>query len=81
MAWGAILHSIAKVVLATLPVGLIGWLVSRMTLWSLSGVWLEKGIWLMGGIGACIAVYFLMHRWFKSDELGFVLNMIKERRR
>ncbi|HLB95132.1 MAG TPA: murein biosynthesis integral membrane protein MurJ [Nitrospiria bacterium] len=81
MAWGAILHSIAKVVLATLPVGLIGWLVSRMALWSLSGVWLEKGIWLMGGIGACIAVYFLMHRWFKSDELEFVLNMVKERRR
>lgn len=81
IAWGAVLHSIAKVVLATLPVGLIGYLVSRLPLWALSGAWFEKGIGLMIGIGGCIGVYLLMHRRLKSDELDFVLNMVKERRR
>jgi putative peptidoglycan lipid II flippase len=77
--WGAVLQSVTRVVLATVPVGLIGWLVSRMDIWSFPEAWLMKSIELMVGIGACVAVYFLMHRWFKSEELTHVLGLFKDR--
>jgi putative peptidoglycan lipid II flippase len=78
--WISVFQSVKKVVLATLPIVLIGWYVSGAPVWGLAGEWFSKGIWLLGGITAAVLAYVIMHRWFKTDELAFVFRSIKETR-
>jgi putative peptidoglycan lipid II flippase len=77
--WPSVITSLRNVAAATVPVGLIGWGVSQMPLWGSPGAWIEKGALLTGGIGLAVAVYFGIHRWFGSEEMGFLFGMLRDR--
>jgi putative peptidoglycan lipid II flippase len=77
--WDGVVRSVRNVAAATVPVGLIGWGVSRMPLWATPGDWIEKGVWLAGGIGLAVAVYFAIHRWFASEEMDYLFGTIRNR--
>ena len=75
--WKGILQSVTKVVLATLPILLIGSIVNQAAIWHLPGEWFLKSVWLFAGIIMAILAYMFTHRWLKTDELAFLLQLFK----
>jgi len=83
-----IVRSFIKISIASSAMGLIGWFIikgdiwcapERCTLWMESGRTLEKAGILTGVIVLCIAVYFLIMRLMKSEELRYLMKMRKEK--
>jgi hypothetical protein len=72
-----ILRSVGNTIAATVPVGLIGWIVGRQEIWSFPGDWAAKAVWLSGGIGLSILSYIVANRLFRSEEQAFLWEMVK----
>lgn len=77
LEWPVIIRSVASTVAATVPVGLIGWIVARQPLWSYPGDWIVKAVWLFGGIGLAVMSYIVANRSLRSEELAFLWDMVK----
>lgn len=74
-----ILRSLWRVLFASTFMGIIGWFVSRDGVWSLNGQVLYKTVILSGGILLSLFIYLIMMYLLKSEELLFLLGIIKKR--
>lgn len=78
---GKILRSFMKTVFAASIMGLLGLIMLRCEMWTHSGMAAAKAAYLGGTMAVCLGVYLLLSRLLKSEEMGFVLHYIRERRR
>ncbi|MDH4162657.1 MAG: murein biosynthesis integral membrane protein MurJ [Nitrospirota bacterium] len=73
--------SLAKIVPASVAMGVIGWRISRMPMWESPGNNLVKTELLVGGIAASV-IFYLGAMWLlKSEELAFLWGIVKRRRK
>ncbi|MBI4654396.1 MAG: murein biosynthesis integral membrane protein MurJ [Nitrospirae bacterium] len=75
-----ILRSFVKTSLASAIMGAAGWLIIRSGMWKESGMLMQKTYTLSGVTAVCIAIYLLIMRLSKSEELKYLIGMYKERR-
>jgi putative peptidoglycan lipid II flippase len=75
-----IARNFAKITFASLIMGMIGWFMSKGTIWSESGRSLEKAVILSAVIVLCASVYFLIMYFMKSEELSFIMKIRKKKR-
>jgi len=76
-----IMSSLLKIIPTSLTMGVIGWWFSRQPVWDLSGHILFKSALLLGGLASCGLFYFTAMWLMKSEELVFLLEVIKRKRR
>jgi putative peptidoglycan lipid II flippase len=76
-----ILGSLARVSLASLTMGIVGWAVLHGGMWTKPGNALIKAGYLAATIALCVVIYLVACRLLKTEESGFVLNLIRERLR
>ncbi len=74
-----ILRSLVQAAVAATVMGLVGSLVAGLPLWSEAGRTLEKATLLGASIAGCIAVYFIASALMRSEELSFVLRLLKDK--
>jgi len=74
-----ILRSLVQAAVAATVMGLVGSLVARLPLWTEAGRTLEKVSLLGASIAGCIAVYFIASALMRSEELSFVLRLLKDK--
>jgi putative peptidoglycan lipid II flippase len=74
-----ILWSFLRASAASAAMAVMGGLMLRGNLWSGSGETLLKAGQLSLTIALCVGVYLLLSRMLGSEELSFVLNLIKDR--
>ncbi len=72
-------RSFLKVSAASAVMGITGWALLRGGLWGMPGMAIEKAGILGGGILLSIGVYLIMCRILKSEEMGFMWGMIRDR--
>ncbi len=76
----AIVSSFAKTALASVVMGLAGWLLLRGDLWQMSGRVILKATYLSAGIVVCLGVFLLLSHLLKSEELRYIIKAMRERR-
>lgn len=74
-----ILHSLAKIIPASVAMAVIGWIVAINPVWSGSGNTFFKVQILAGGMAASLLFYIAAMWLLRSEELGFILKMLKKR--
>lgn len=74
-----ILKSFVKTCLASLIMGLVGWLILHGDIWKVHGKAIEKTIYLSGTIMVCLGVYTLLCFLLRSDEMAYAYSGIKNR--
>jgi putative peptidoglycan lipid II flippase len=74
-----ILVSLTKTGAASAAMGLLGHALLRGEIWRSTGGELLKSAHLAGTIALCVLCYILITRALGSEELGFVMNMIRRR--
>ena len=75
----AVLRSHFRVVLASLIIVVWGFFVTKQTIWMAKAHWFEKGALLGGGIILSIGGYFIIHLLIKTEELTFLMGLIKDK--
>jgi putative peptidoglycan lipid II flippase len=73
--------SLFRIIPASVGVGVIGFLISRNPLWEATGNSLYKTELLAGGILACVFFYVAAMWIFGSEELKFIVETIKRKKR
>ncbi len=76
-----ILKSLLKIVPASFFMGLIGWRVSEYPVWDARGELLLKTEILLGAIAASAALYLIAMWLLKSEEMRFILGMVRKKSR
>ncbi len=76
-----ILRSLLKIIPASVVMGVIGWWVSRDPAWAGSGNTFYKAGLLSGGIVASSAFYIVAMWLLRSEELRFLWDMVKRRKK
>ena len=74
-----IFASFFKSMVGCLALGVVGFFISRMGLWSLPGMAPGKALWLAAGIIFSFGAYLLVCYLLKSEELGYLFKFIKNR--
>ena len=74
-----IIKSFTKVCLASALMGLAGWFLLHGELWRQGGRSMEKAGYLSGVIIMCTALYFFMSYLLKSEEMEYLMNMVKKK--
>lgn len=74
-----IVKSLSKIVISSAFIGIIGLWISRDQLWMTSGNLPYKTFLLGGGILLSLLCYLLLMYLLKSEELSFLMGIIKER--
>jgi hypothetical protein len=75
---GTLVH-VVKVIAASLITGAVAWEISTFSTWSQSGASLEKiGVFFASILGA-VAVYFVLAKLLKIQEIGFLFGMIRRK--
>ncbi len=77
--WKAVSRSLGRVLVAVLPVVLACLWVSGLAVWSRPDEWIAKSVMLTVGIGLSVTGYFGIHALMRSDELEFLLGMVKRK--
>jgi putative peptidoglycan lipid II flippase len=72
-----ILSSFIKSALASAVMGVAGMLILRGELWKTGGHILTKSLYMTGTIILCAGVYGLLSYLLKSEELSFIVKMIR----
>jgi len=75
--WSVIIRSVVNTVAATVPVGVIGWTVGNLPIWTFRDDWESKAVWLFGAIALSILSYIAANRLLRSEELTFLWDTIK----
>jgi len=76
-----ILSSLLKTIPASIAMGMIGWWCARQPVWNLTGHILFKATLLFGGLVICGLFYIIVMRLVRSEELEFLLGLVKRKRR
>ncbi len=74
-----IVKSFIKIATASTFMGLLGWFLLHGEMWRQAGRSLEKAGYLSGTIALCIVFYLFMSHLLKSDEMGYMIGLIKNR--
>jgi putative peptidoglycan lipid II flippase len=74
-------RSAALSLLASLPVAVIGVVVSDFAIWSRPGAWLAKIGWITLAIGVSAGGYALLQAVWRTEEAVAVWDLLKRRRR
>jgi len=74
------IKSLLRILLCSLPMGLVAYWICSFRNWSMTGSEVEKVILLMIGIVVGIGVYIVCSYWSKNEEMLFLLKMISKRR-
>jgi putative peptidoglycan lipid II flippase len=74
-----VLRSLAKTIFASSVMGIIGWMLLKGEIWHIHGNTLNKTFYLCGTIVLCSGIYFFLSYFLKSEEVFYVINMIKKR--
>ncbi len=77
--WRAVSRSLGRVLVAVLPVVLACLWVSGLAVWVRPDEWIAKSVMLVVGIGLSVTGYFGIHALMRSDELEFLLGMVKRK--
>ena len=73
------IHSLLRILLCSLPMGLVAYLICSLGNWTVPGNVIEK-VFLLGlGIVTGLGVYLLGSYWMKNEETLFLLKMIKNK--
>ncbi len=73
-----IFSSLKRIIFSLAVIVVICWVVGNVNLWSLEGHILEKSVLIVGAIFFSIIGYSLCHYFLKSEELFFLLSLIKK---
>ncbi|MFO0775249.1 MAG: murein biosynthesis integral membrane protein MurJ [Nitrospiraceae bacterium] len=76
VAWGTILASSVRVVLACTPVVAACWWAAGQSLWTEPAQWMVKSALLAGAIGASVVGYVAVHALLGSTELRVVWDIV-----
>lgn len=74
-----ILRSLQKIFLGSAFMGLIGWVVSQDEVWTVNGYHFYKIAILGGGILLSLFIYLGVMYLLKSEELSFLLGIVREK--
>lgn len=74
-----IFSSFVKIILASSVMGLTGWLLLHGKLWQIHGYTLHKTFYLSGTVFLCVVIYLFLSFVLKSEELNFVIRMVKQK--
>ena len=75
------IHSLLRILLCSLPMGLVAYLICSLRNWTAPGNAIEK-VFLLGlGIVIGLGVYLLVSYWMKNEEMLFLLKMVKREKR
>ncbi|MFQ5456640.1 MAG: murein biosynthesis integral membrane protein MurJ [Nitrospirota bacterium] len=74
-----ILNSAYKVVIASSWIIIVSYFTANQEIWSMGGDRLIKIIILSGSILTSVIGYFFIHKLLKSEELDFLLEMLKKK--
>src|SRR4030066_93279 len=69
----------SKTILASSVMGIIGGLLLRSNIWQIQGYTLDKVFYLSGTIALCTCLYFFLSYIMKSEEVSYILTMIRQR--
>jgi putative peptidoglycan lipid II flippase len=76
-----ILNSFMKISCASAIMGIAGWAATRNDMWRESGGLVKKAGIFSGVFILCIVIYLLMMHLMKSEEMKYLIEMYKERKR
>ena len=74
-----IIRSFAKISISSVIMGSAGWFLLHGELWRQGGRSMEKAGYLSGVIIMCTALYFFMSYLLKSEEMEYLVNMVKKK--
>lgn len=74
-----ILYSFIKTIFAASIMGIIGGMLLHDELWHIHGLILKKAFYLTGTIVVCIGIYLLLSHLLKSEEVSYVIELIRKR--
>lgn len=74
-----IARSSLKALFASSIIVLLGIVISYNGAWGLKGLWVYKTLLLGAGMGLSITGYVIIHTFLKTEELAFLLDLIKRR--
>ncbi len=74
-----ILRSHGRVLIASAVMGVVCWWVAHQGVWIMQGYWVHKSFLLTGGVLGGIVVYVVIHLLMKSEEVFFLLKIVKGR--
>jgi putative peptidoglycan lipid II flippase len=75
-----IIRSFLKIATASAIMGLSGWALLHGELWEKSGRNAEKIFSFGGTVALCVGIYFAVSYLLRSDEMGYLFRMFRERR-
>ncbi|MBI3592805.1 MAG: polysaccharide biosynthesis C-terminal domain-containing protein, partial [Nitrospirae bacterium] len=76
-----IVTSFAKTSGAAALMGFAGWLAVRSSIWTMSGHGLQKAVYLGTTMIICGGIYMLLSYLLKSEEMGYIINRWRSRRK
>jgi len=68
-----------RILLCSLPMGLVAYLICSFGRWTETGNVIEKVLLLASGIMAGLGVYLISSYWMKNEELLFLLKILKRK--
>ena len=71
--------SFVKTIFASTIMGVIGWMLLHGELWHIHGSTLNKAFYLSGTIAICVVTYLLLSYLLKSEEVSYVIEMVKQK--
>ncbi|MBI4685992.1 MAG: murein biosynthesis integral membrane protein MurJ [Nitrospirae bacterium] len=74
-----IIKSFARISFASLLMGIAGWFLLHGEIWRHSGRSIEKAGYLSGTIIVCIGFYFFISYLLKSEEMEYVVDLVKKK--
>ena len=74
-----ICRSFVKTIFASSIMGIIGGMLLQGKLWQIHGSTLMKAFYLSGTITLCIVVYLFLSYLLKSEEISYVIKMLKQK--
>ncbi len=75
------IRGLFRILLCSLPMGLVGYLICSLGDWSVTGNVGVKVLLLGSGIAAGLGVYLGCSYWSRNEEMLFLLSMIKKKKR
>ncbi|MBU4321318.1 MAG: murein biosynthesis integral membrane protein MurJ [Nitrospinae bacterium] len=74
-----IIKSFLKIAFASVAMGAAGWFLLHGELWKESGRSMEKAGYLSGVIILCSAIYFFMSYLLKSEEMEYIVGLVRKK--
>ena len=74
-----IIKSFLKISFASIAMGIAGWFLLHGELWKESGRSMEKAGYLSGVIMLCSALYFFISYLLKSEEMEYIVGLVRKK--